>query len=64
MIRELEPMVLEEHVRAIAAHYARLQRTPGWKDYAQDRVRRMTAETHGLWRDLPRLVQEAMKESN
>lgn len=50
-------MTWAETFERIAEHYARLAMTPGWWQYARQRVAAMEGHGSGLWRGLSEAVR-------
>lgn len=46
----------------LLTHYTALAKTPGWRAYVWDRVKEMARECPELYRELPQLLAEKMKE--
>lgn len=49
-------------VQRLAEHYAKLLGIPGWSEYAQERIAKLSQTMPQLFGDLPRLVREVRGE--
>lgn len=57
------PFDPEAHRAEMLAHYTKLAKTPGWKQYVSHRLKEMAKECPGLYADLHELVAKALADS-
>jgi hypothetical protein len=53
-------MDLNAHRESLLAHYIALAREPGWKAYAEQRVKQLTRDASGLYADFEQRLKAAL----